>query len=121
MMIATFANGVLGVVMVITFCFCITNIEATVNSDSNFPIIQIVHESTGSYAGAIVLGSLLLVLLYFSTVTTVASSSRQVWAFSRDQVRRTPSSRNAHELTDCYRASRSLPGSVRCAQAGTSP
>lgn len=86
MMIATFANGVLGVVMIITFCFCVTNVEELVNSDSEFPIIQIVHNATGSYAGACVLGSLLLILLYFSTVTTVASTSRQIWAFSRDQV-----------------------------------
>lgn len=85
-MIATFANGVLGVVMIVTFCFCVTNVDDLVNSNSSFPIIQIVHSATGSYAGACVLGSLLLVLLYFSTVTTVASSSRQIWAFSRDQV-----------------------------------
>lgn len=101
MIIATFANGVLGVVMVITFCFCVTNLEATVNSDSDFPIIRIVHDATGSYAGACLLGSLLLVLLYFSTVTTVASSSRQVWAFSRDRVRPQEVSRGFHELTDC--------------------
>lgn len=102
-MIATFFNGVLGVVMIITFwcvalsrqsrksaanartSFCVTDIEALVNNDSGFPIIRLVHNATGSYAGACVLGSLLLILLYFSTVTTVASSSRQVWAFSRDQ------------------------------------
>ena len=30
------------------------------------------------------LGTILLVLLFFSTVTTVASSSRQIWSFARD-------------------------------------
>lgn len=30
---------------------------------------------------------MLVVLLFFSTVTTTASASRQIWAFSRDQVR----------------------------------
>ena len=69
-----------------TVSFCITDIEYTVNNGGNFPIVQIVHQATGSFAGACILGSLLTVLLYFSTVTTVASSSRQVWAFSRDQV-----------------------------------
>jgi choline transport protein len=32
-----------------------------------------------------VLGGLLVLLLFFSTVTTIASASRQVWAFSRDR------------------------------------
>lgn len=70
---------------IITFCFCVTDYEALVKSDFMFPIIRLVNEATGSKAGAVVMGSLLLILLYFSTVTTVASSSRQIWAFSRDQ------------------------------------
>ena len=53
---------------------------------SDYPVIQIIHSATGSYAATIVLGTVLVVLLFFSTVTTIASASRQIWAFSRDQV-----------------------------------
>ena len=53
---------------------------------SDYPVIQVVYNATGSYAATCVLGAMLVVLLYFSTVTTVASASRQVWAFSRDRV-----------------------------------
>lgn len=66
--------------------FCITDVQALVDSDSDFPIIQVIQSATGSYAATIVLGTILVVLLFFSTVTTVASASRQIWAFSRDQV-----------------------------------
>jgi len=64
--------------------FCITNLEDYLNG-SEFPIIDIIHNATGSRAATCVLGGLLILLLFFSTVTTVASASRQVWAFSRDR------------------------------------
>ena len=64
--------------------FCITDLEAYLKG-SEFPIIDIIHDSTGSYGATCVLGGLLVLLLFFSTVTTVASASRQVWAFSRDR------------------------------------
>ncbi|USW48103.1 Putative amino acid/polyamine transporter I [Septoria linicola] len=85
MMWATVLNGVLGITMLISFCFCITDIEYLVNLESDFPIIDILLRTTGSKAATCILGVMLVVLLFFSTVTTTASASRQVWAFSRDQ------------------------------------
>jgi choline transport protein len=64
--------------------FCITDLEAVLGG-GDFPIIEIIHHATGSYAATCVLGGLLVLLLFFSTVTTVASASRQLWAFSRDR------------------------------------
>ena len=85
MMWATFGNGVMGIVMLISFCFCI-DAAAIVDSTSDFPVIQVLYNATHSYAATCVLGSVLVILVFFSTVTTVASASRQTWAFSRDQV-----------------------------------
>jgi amino acid transporter len=65
--------------------FCITDLDDLLAADTDYPIIQIIHKATGSYGGTCVLGGLLILLLFFSTVTTVASASRQVWAFSRDR------------------------------------
>lgn len=78
--------AVLCVLFLTESSFCITDVEALVNSDSDFAIIEVIRNTTGSTAATIVLGSILMVLLFFSTVTTVASASRQIWAFSRDQV-----------------------------------
>ena len=85
MMWATFGNGVMGIVMLISFCFCI-DAAAIVDSTSDFPVIQVLYNATHSYAATCVLGSVLVILVFFSTVTTIASASRQIWAFSRDQV-----------------------------------
>jgi len=65
--------------------FAITDLEGLLNNDSLVPIIGVIQSSTGSHAATCVLGTVLLVLIFFSTVTTIASASRQIWAFSRDQ------------------------------------
>ncbi|KAK4975186.1 hypothetical protein LTR42_004396 [Elasticomyces elasticus] len=85
MMWATFGNGIMGIGMLITFCFCITDLSKDVlEAASDYPIVDVLFKATGSQAGTIILGCVMLVLLFFSTVTTIASASRQVWAFSRD-------------------------------------
>jgi amino acid transporter len=87
MLWATFANGIMGITMIITFCFCITDLSEIIGDNaSEVPVINVIFNATGSYAATCVLGSLLVVLLFFSTVTTIASASRQLWAFSRDRV-----------------------------------
>jgi choline transport protein len=54
--------------------------------ESGYPIVDVIYETTGSYAATCVLISFLIVLLFFSAVSTVASSSRQIWSFARDHV-----------------------------------
>ena len=68
------------------FSFCITDLNDVLNSDGTYPVIQVLATATGSQAGTLVLGSILIILVFFSTVTTIASASRQAWAFSRDRV-----------------------------------
>jgi choline transport protein len=74
----------MGITMLISFCFCIHNVGDFVNMSTDYPIVVVIYNATGSLAGTYVLCTILLVLLFFSTVTTVASSSRQIWSFSRD-------------------------------------
>ena len=73
--------------MLITFCFCIHDVDTFVNLSTDYPVVIVLYRATGSYAGTMVLCSILIILLFFSTVTTVASSSRQIWSFARDHVR----------------------------------
>jgi amino acid transporter len=54
--------------------------------ESGYPIVDVVYATTGSYTATCVLISFLIVLLFFSAVSTVASSSRQIWSFARDKV-----------------------------------
>lgn len=82
---ATFFNGLLGLVMLITLCFCLGNVDDVLNSPTEVPIIQVLYNSTGSMAGTIMLTIVLILLSLVGTITCVAASSRQMWAFARDK------------------------------------
>lgn len=84
MMWAVTLNGLFGIVMLITFCFCITDLDGLLN-DSTIPVVQVLYTATQSTAGTLVLCSVLVLLYFFGLVTNVATTSRQFWAFSRDQ------------------------------------
>lgn len=82
---ATFFNGLLGLVMLITFCFCLGNVDDVLNSPTGVPIIQVLYNSTASMAGTTVLTVVLILSSMVSTITCAAASSRQMWAFARDK------------------------------------
>ena len=54
------------------------------NTPTYQPVLQVLYNTTNSYAAACVLGSLLTVLTFFGTINNVATGARQCWAFARD-------------------------------------
>ncbi|KAF2864363.1 hypothetical protein K470DRAFT_273721 [Piedraia hortae CBS 480.64] len=71
--------------MLITFSFCITDIEVQViNIDSDFPVLFIIRNITKSNTATCILGTALFILYFVDTVSVVTTSSRQIWTFSRD-------------------------------------
>lgn len=77
---------VVGIIMMITFCFAVgDNLEAILGSYTGIPVIQLVYNVTNSIPGTMVMSMVLLILNFFATITTIASSSRQTWAFARDK------------------------------------
>ena len=82
---STATNAFFGLVMIITLCFCIGDIPTVLSSPTGYPIIQVLYNSTGSYAGTVVMTVLLLMLSLVGTITCVAATSRQMWAFARDK------------------------------------
>ncbi|KAF1353870.1 amino acid permease-like protein [Delphinella strobiligena] len=84
---ATFVNGILSCLMMITFCFAVKDndyLNIINASPTGIPVMQLLLNITKSQAGTIVLSVVLIILNYFATITTIASSSRQTWAFARD-------------------------------------
>ncbi|KAF2716652.1 amino acid transporter [Polychaeton citri CBS 116435] len=84
MMWSMFFNGIMGILTLITFCFCIPDVSKVIDTPTEQPVLQVIYNITGSYAAACVLGSVLAVLTFFGTVTNIAAASRQTWAFARD-------------------------------------
>ncbi|KAJ5496876.1 hypothetical protein N7463_008863 [Penicillium fimorum] len=77
-------GAVTGFIFLLTLCFCIGDIEATANSTTGVPVIQIFYDSTQSKVGACVLASLITVIVIVASVSLVAEGSRSVYAFARD-------------------------------------
>jgi amino acid transporter len=85
-MIATvIVNGSMGFIMLVTFCMMVGNVEEILGTPTGQPFIQVFYNCTGSKAGASVMTAIMITMSTFGCVTNIATSSRQVWAFARDQ------------------------------------
>lgn len=85
-MIATaILNGSLGLVMVITYCFCIPDLESVLASPTGYPFITVFYNATGSKGATTAMTMVLVVLILAAGVSLLATASRQAFAFARDQ------------------------------------
>lgn len=75
-------NGILAYGMVICILFTMGPIENAQNSD--FPIIEICTQATGSVRAATAMVCGLLVISLSVTLASIASASRLTWAWARD-------------------------------------
>jgi amino acid transporter len=83
-MTAIGVNFILGLVMVITLCFTLGDVDSILATPTGYPFIQIFYDTTKSLAGTDVLVTILIVTLTASTISEVATASRQLWSFARD-------------------------------------
>ena len=70
--------------MLVTYCFCLTDVDAALHSVSGFPYIYVFQTGTGSTGGAVGLTSVILILGIAGATSFFASTSRQTFAFARD-------------------------------------
>ena len=81
----TLANGAMGFVMLITFCSVLGSIDDALASPTKQAYLYVFYNSTGSVAGASVMGALVILMAIFCNLTITATSSRQLFAFARDK------------------------------------
>ena len=85
MMATVLLNGIMGFVVTITLSFVIQDVKAqVVDSTAIYPFIEIFEVSVGSKAGATGMTALIILLAIFCSVSSMATASRQAWAFARD-------------------------------------
>ncbi|RDW84572.1 hypothetical protein BP6252_02162 [Coleophoma cylindrospora] len=75
-------NVTMGLVMLVTMLFCIGSLDDALNS--NAPYLNL-FLNTGSEAVALTLMIILLILVFSGNITALATTSRELWAFSRDR------------------------------------
>ncbi|ORY59965.1 amino acid/polyamine transporter I [Pseudomassariella vexata] len=84
MISTTVINGALGWIMIITYCFCLGDLEEVLASPTGYPYLQVFYNSTQSISGATVMAVFVIFMAIFCNLTMVATASRQLYAFARD-------------------------------------
>jgi choline transport protein len=76
-------NGSLGIVFLVSYMFMITDVTAALEDASGYPHIWVFSQSVGK-GGVVALNTIPIVLIFAGTLTYNLSTSRQTWAFARD-------------------------------------
>lgn len=61
-----------------------TDIPALLDSKTGFPFLQLFYDVTKSNAATAVMAAIVIITLILAVVSEVATASRQIWAFARD-------------------------------------
>ncbi|KAL8997684.1 MAG: hypothetical protein Q9169_003091 [Polycauliona sp. 2 TL-2023] len=77
-------NAILGYLAVFTLCFTMTDIDRLITSETGSPFLQLFYDVTKSNAGTAVMAAIIIITLIMAVVSEVATASRQIWAFARD-------------------------------------
>ncbi|KAK3680945.1 hypothetical protein LTR37_021018 [Vermiconidia calcicola] len=70
--------------MVISYLFCITSLEDALSDPTYYPFIYVFRQATGSKGGTTGMTIVILLLIIMITISAMASTSRQTFAFARD-------------------------------------
>lgn len=84
MILSTVLNATLGWIMIITLCFNIGDLTSAISSPTGFAYIEVFYASTGSKAGATVMGVVVVIMNIFCNMSITTTASRQLFAFARD-------------------------------------
>lgn len=84
MIITVLLNGALGFAMLIAVLFCLGDVDAAINTATKFPFMHIFHNATQSRGAATAMICVVLVALIFATIGGIATGSRMIWAFARE-------------------------------------
>lgn len=78
-------NGAVGFVMMITLLFCLGDVDTVLETATGYPFIQIFYDAVNDYAGATVMGAVVLALTWACATGIITTASRMVWSFARDR------------------------------------
>lgn len=81
----TLINGSTGWIMLITFCSVLGSLDDALASPTKQTYLYVFYNCTKSVAGASVMGALVISMAIFCNLSITATSSRQLFAFARDQ------------------------------------
>ncbi|CAG8401060.1 unnamed protein product [Penicillium salamii] len=78
-----FSNGIMAIILIVTYLFATPSVEDSLNDPTGFPFLYVFKQAT-SVAGVNGLTAIILLPVIFSNIFFNASTSRQTFAFARD-------------------------------------
>jgi choline transport protein len=78
-------NGITGLIMIVTYAFCVGDIDEILASQTGFPFIQVLLNATNSVKATTGMTLLIMILQFCAAISNVATTSRQMYAFARDE------------------------------------
>ena len=82
---AVSTNAVLLLLIGMTYIFCLGDLDSVLNSATGQPVIQVFYNATQSVAGTCIMVAVIIIIFLSACVGQVATASRQMWSFARDQ------------------------------------
>lgn len=80
---AILVSGVVGWMLTVTFCFCMSDVEGILGTPSGLPVAQIFFNAGGKTGGTVMWFFVILVQ-FFTGCSAMLANARMAWAFSRD-------------------------------------
>ena len=77
-------NGTMAFAFMVVCLYCITDIDAVLDTPTGFPIIAIFYQATGSNAATTVLDIMMIMIQIPCSFCLLAAASRLAWSFSRE-------------------------------------
>ncbi|KAK4548180.1 hypothetical protein LTR36_010049 [Oleoguttula mirabilis] len=84
LVIAYAFNAGMGFIAGVTVIFCAGDLTEVLANGTQAPFVTIFYNSTGSKAGTVVMLVAITLCFLSSMISEVATASRQIWAFARD-------------------------------------
>lgn len=76
-------SGVMGWILNVTFCFCITDLDSIVGTPTGLPAAQIFLNAAGNKGGTVMWFFVILVQ-FFTGCSAMLADTRMAYAFARD-------------------------------------
>lgn len=76
-------SGALGLILNLTFCFCITDLDAVVGTRTGLPAAQI-FLNAGGQVGGTVMWFFVILVQFFTGCSAMLADTRMAYAFARD-------------------------------------
>lgn len=70
--------------LLLTYLFCMPSVQDAVDDPTGYPFVYVFRQATGSREGTLGMTVVILLLLIMITISSMASTSRQTFAFARD-------------------------------------